>query len=139
VEPIEDAGRSAILQGKRILIVDDDVRNVFALTNALEIRGMDVLFAENGEEGLTVLERHPEVDLVLMDVMMPGMDGYECMGAVRANPATAEIPIVALTAKAMKEDRERCLASGASDYIAKPVEIEALLSLMRLWLWGRSS
>ena len=129
-------GSGTVFRGKRVLIVDDDVRNVFALTNAFEIRGMEVLFAENGQEALDALERHPEVDLVLMDVMMPGMDGYECMVAVRADPAHQELPIIALTAKAMRADRDRCLAAGASDHIAKPIEVDQLLSLMRVWLRG---
>jgi CheY-like chemotaxis protein len=129
-------GSGTVFRGKQVLIVDDDVRNVFALTNAFEIRGMEVLFAENGLEALDVLERRPEVDLVLMDVMMPGMDGYESMAAIRADAVFQELPIIALTAKAMKADRDRCLAAGASDYIAKPVEVDQLLSLMRVWLRG---
>jgi CheY-like chemotaxis protein len=129
-------GADSIFEGKRILVVDDDVRNVFALTNALEVRGMEVLFAENGREAIERLERSPDVDLVLMDVMMPEMDGYETMRAIRKMPALRRLPIIALTAKAMKADREKSIAAGASDYITKPVEIDQMLSLMQVWLYG---
>ena len=125
---------SGVLTGKRVLIVDDDVRNVFALTNVLERQGMTVLFAENGRNGVAVLEQNPDIALVLMDVMMPEMDGYEAMAAIRRIPRFRELPIIALTAKAMKGDREQSIAAGASDYIAKPVDIDQLLSLMRVWI-----
>jgi CheY-like chemotaxis protein len=125
----------AVFQGKRILIVDDDVRNIFALTSAFEGLSMDVLFAENGREGIAMLDANPGTDLVLMDVMMPEMDGYETMRAIRLDERFGRLPIVALTAKAMKGDREQCVAAGASDYITKPVDIEQLLSLMRVWLY----
>jgi hypothetical protein len=118
-----------------VLIVDDDVRNVFALTSALESRGMRVSFAENGREGIEQLDAHPDVDLVLMDIMMPELDGYETTRLVRGEDRWAQLPIIALTAKAMKGDRERCIAAGASDYITKPVDIDQLLSLMRVWLY----
>ncbi len=121
------------LKGKRVLVVDDDVRNVFALTNALEMQGMEVSFAENGREGLAALDADPDVDIVLMDVMMPEMDGYETMGAIRADERFTALPIIALTAKAMRGDREKSLAAGASDYITKPVETDSLLSMMRVW------
>jgi HAMP domain-containing protein/CheY-like chemotaxis protein/signal transduction histidine kinase len=124
-----------IFQNKKILIVDDDVRNAFALTNALEVRGMEVMFAETGMDAIDMLKHHTDVDLVLMDVMMPEMDGYETTRMIRTLPAFRKLPIVALTAKAMKGDREKCIASGASDYISKPVEIDQLLSLMRVWLY----
>jgi CheY-like chemotaxis protein len=124
-----------VLQGRTIMIVDDDVRNVFALTSALEARGMAVRFAENGREAIEQLKDDPEVDLVLMDVMMPEMDGYETTRAVRAMPQFEGLPIIALTAKAMKGDREKSIQSGASDYITKPVDVEQLLSLMRVWLY----
>jgi CheY-like chemotaxis protein len=124
----------AALEGKRVLVVDDDVRNVFALTSALENHGMEVLFAENGRDGIDVLKQHPEVDLVLMDIMMPEMDGYEAIQAIRKMRQFKRLPIIALTAKAMREDREKSIAAGASDYIAKPIEVEQLLSLMRVWL-----
>ena len=118
-----------------MLIVDDDVRNVFALTSALEANGMEVLFAENGREGIEALQSAGDVDLVLMDVMMPEMDGYETTQAIRQLPEFEKLPIIALTAKAMKGDRERSIAAGASDYITKPVDTDQLLSLMRVWLY----
>jgi CheY-like chemotaxis protein len=124
-----------VLRGRRILIVDDDVRNVFALTSVLESSGMDVLYAENGREGLETLRTDPEVDLVLMDIMMPEMDGYEAIQAIRAEEAFQQLPIISLTAKAMKGDREKSIAAGASDYIVKPVDTDQLLSLMRVWLY----
>ena len=126
----------AVLQGKRVLIVDDDVRNVFALTSALEARGMVVRFAENGREAIGSLDADPAVELVLMDVMMPEMDGHETTRALRADERFADLPIISLTAKAMKGDREKSIAAGASDYITKPVDIEQLISLMRVWLYG---
>ncbi|MGI9098411.1 MAG: response regulator [Solirubrobacteraceae bacterium] len=125
-----------VLQDKRVLIVDDDVRNVFALTSALEARGMIVRFAENGREAIESLDADPVVDLVLMDVMMPEMDGHETTRALRADERFTALPIISLTAKAMKGDREKSIAAGASDYITKPVDIEQLISLMRVWLYG---
>jgi len=125
----------AVFAGKRVLIVDDDVRNIFSLTSVLESHGMNVAFAENGRDALTMLENSEEPDLVLMDVMMPEMDGYETTRAIRQNPRFRSLPIIALTAKAMKGDREKCIAAGASDYITKPVDTEQLLSLMRVWLY----
>jgi len=115
--------------------VDDDVRNIFSLTSVLEEHGMDVSFAENGKDALTWLDKAPAVDIILMDVMMPEMDGYETTRAIRERPEWRAIPIIALTAKAMKGDREKCIAAGASDYITKPVDTEQLLSLMRVWLY----
>ena len=125
----------AVFEGKKVLIVDDDVRNVFALTSVFERRGMEVVFAENGREGVEALKSNPDVSLVLMDIMMPEMDGYEATRAVREIPEFQRLPIVALTAKAMKGDREKSIASGASDYITKPVDVDQLLSLMRVWLY----
>jgi signal transduction histidine kinase/CheY-like chemotaxis protein len=124
----------SVFHGKRILIVDDDIRNVFALTSALEMRGMKVLYAENGREGVVKLRENPEVDLVLLDVMMPEMDGYETARSIRTIARFEQLPIISLTAKAMKGDREKCIAAGASDYITKPVDMDQLLSLMRVWL-----
>jgi signal transduction histidine kinase/CheY-like chemotaxis protein len=124
----------SVFHGKRILIVDDDIRNVFALTSALEMRGMKVVYAENGREGIAKLREHPNVDLVLLDVMMPEMDGYETARAIRGMSRFDMLPIISLTAKAMKGDRDKCIAAGASDYITKPVDIDQLLSLMRVWL-----
>jgi HAMP domain-containing protein/CheY-like chemotaxis protein len=125
----------SVLQGRKVLIADDDVRNVFALASVLERHGMEVLFAENGQEALAALEANPEVDLVLMDIMMPELDGYEATRQIRADARFAKLPIISLTAKAMKGDREKSIESGASDYITKPVETDQLLSLMRVWLY----
>jgi HAMP domain-containing protein/signal transduction histidine kinase/CheY-like chemotaxis protein len=124
----------SVFHGKRILIVDDDIRNVFALTSGLEMRGMKVLYAENGREGIARLRENPDVDLILLDVMMPEMDGYETARAIRAMPRFEQLPIISLTAKAMKGDRDKCIDAGASDYITKPVDMDQLLSLMRVWL-----
>ncbi|NUQ74385.1 MAG: response regulator [Polyangiaceae bacterium] len=122
------------LAGKRILIVDDDARNVFAVKSLLEAQRMNVLVAYSGKEGLATLAREPAVDLVLMDVMMPEMDGYEAIRAIRQHGPWVSLPVFAFTAKAMKGDRDRCLEAGASDYIAKPVDTTQLLSLLRVWL-----
>jgi HAMP domain-containing protein/CheY-like chemotaxis protein len=124
-----------VFRGKKILIVDDDVRNVFALTSVLEASGMEVLYAENGAEGIELLRRNPEIDLILMDIMMPELDGYETIRAIREDEQFQQLPIISLTAKAMKGDREKSIASGASDYIPKPVDTDQLLSLMRVWLY----
>jgi len=125
----------AVFAQKHILIVDDDVRNIFSLTSVLEEHGMTVSFAENGRDAVEKLESTPGIDLVLMDVMMPEMDGYETTRAIRERPQFRALPIIALTAKAMKGDREKCIAAGASDYITKPVDTDQLLSLMRVWLY----
>ena len=122
------------LVGRKVLLVDDDARNIFALSSVLERRGMDVLTATTGSEAISLIEAERKIAMVLMDIMMPGMDGYETMQVIRANPAFRRLPIVALTAKAMKGDRERCLEAGASDYLAKPVNTEQLLTALRLWL-----
>jgi signal transduction histidine kinase/CheY-like chemotaxis protein len=142
VEPSDDAARRDReaaeaewgLSGKRVLIVDDDVRNVFALTSALEQHGIDVVYADNGESGLDVLRRDPDIDLVLMDVMMPGMDGYTAMREIRKMPSLRDLPVIALTAKAMPGDRDNSLSAGASDYVTKPVDVDQLLSVFRSWL-----
>ena len=123
-----------LLKGKKILIVDDDVRNVFALTSVLEDHGLNVVFAENGIKGIERLKENPDVALVLMDIMMPEMDGYETTRAIRNMKEFDRLPIIALTAKAMKGDHEKSIASGASEYITKPVDVDQLLSVMRLWL-----
>ncbi|HEX6058261.1 MAG TPA: HAMP domain-containing protein [Gemmatimonadaceae bacterium] len=122
-------------KGKRVLVVDDDVRNIFSLTSVLEDHGMTVAFAENGRDALEKLREQDDVDIVLMDIMMPEMDGYETTKAIREMPKFRQLPIIALTAKAMKGDREKTIAAGASDYITKPVDTEQLLSLMRVWLY----
>src|SRR3989449_11778840 len=122
------------IDGRKVLVVDDDVRNIFAITSMLESNGLDVIYAENGKDGIQALERNPDVDVVLMDVMMPEMDGYETMRAIRRDPAHKALPIIAITAKALKDDREKCIQAGASDYLAKPVEADKLLELIRLWV-----
>jgi CheY-like chemotaxis protein/CHASE3 domain sensor protein len=124
-----------ILAGKKVLIVDDDVRNIFALTGLLEKYSMQVTYAENGKEGIQVLEQNPDTNIILMDVMMPEMDGYETTRQIRQNHKFKSLPIIALTAKAMQGDREKCIEAGASDYITKPVDTEQLLSLLRVWLY----
>ncbi len=122
--------------GKRILLVEDDIRNTFALTNVLESNNLQVSFAENGREAIELLEQDNHYDLILMDIMMPEMDGYEATRIIRSMPGYERIPVIALTAKAMKEDRKRCLEAGASDYISKPIDVEKLLSLLRVWLYA---
>jgi len=122
------------LASKKVMVVDDDVRNIFALSSVLERRGMTVLTAGTGREAISMLESTPDVSIVLMDIMMPEMDGYETMQVIRQNPAFRRLPIIALTAKAMKGDREKCLEAGASEYLAKPVNTEQLLSSLRIWL-----
>jgi signal transduction histidine kinase/response regulator RpfG family c-di-GMP phosphodiesterase/HAMP domain-containing protein len=124
----------APLQGKKVLVIDDDIRNVFALTSTLEQRGMKVVYAENGREGIDRLHQHPNTDLILLDIMMPEMDGYETARAIRAMPRFEDLPIISLTAKAMKGDREKAIEAGASDYITKPVDVDQLVSMMRVWL-----
>jgi hypothetical protein len=124
-----------VFKGKRVLIADDDVRNVFALASILERQGMEVQFAENGNEAIAALQADSSIDLVLMDIMMPELDGYEAMRRIRQDAQFAKLPIISLTAKAMKGDREKSIASGASDYITKPVDTDQLLSLMRVWLY----
>ncbi|WLE96596.1 MAG: response regulator [Candidatus Electrothrix communis] len=125
----------AIFKGKRILLVDDDMRNVFALAKVLGDKGMQTVKAEDGATALAVLEKEDAFDLVLMDIMMPVMDGYEAIKRIRKQPQWKKLPIIALTAKAMKDDRSRCLAAGANDYLTKPVDVERLLALLRLWLY----
>ena len=125
---------NAPLQGRKVLVIDDDIRNVFALTSSLEQRGMKVAYAENGREGIERLHQHPNTDLVLLDIMMPEMDGYETARAIRSMSRFVDLPIISLTAKAMKGDREKAIAAGASDYITKPVDVDQLVSMMRVWL-----
>jgi CheY-like chemotaxis protein len=122
------------LKSKRVLVVDDDVRNIFALSSVLERHGMGVVTAGTGHEAIEKVAADPDIDLVLMDIMMPGMDGYDTMRAIREQPESRSLPIVALTAKAMKGDREKCLEAGASDYLAKPVVTDQLLGMLRQWL-----
>jgi CheY-like chemotaxis protein len=122
------------LVGKKVLVVDDDVRNIFALSSVLERRGMMVLTAGTGREAIELIDSTPDIAIVLMDIMMPEMDGYETMQVIRQNTLLRRLPIIALTAKAMKGDREKCLEAGASEYLAKPVNTEQLLSSLRMWL-----
>ncbi|WP_078124649.1 response regulator [Leptospira alexanderi] len=126
--------RDAVLFQKRIMLVDDDMRNVFALSKILSEKGMDVLKAENGNNALELLSKSENIDMILMDIMMPEMDGYEAMRRIRANLKYKDIVIIALTAKAMNDDRQKCIDAGANDYISKPVDVERLFSLMRVWL-----
>jgi CheY-like chemotaxis protein/HAMP domain-containing protein/putative methionine-R-sulfoxide reductase with GAF domain len=122
------------LTGKKALVVDDDIRNIFALTSILERYEMDVQYAENGHDALRMLNENPDIDVVLMDVMMPEMDGYEATRRIRDNASFEDLPIIAITAKAMKGDREKCINAGASDYVTKPVDSDQLISLLRVWL-----
>jgi CheY-like chemotaxis protein len=117
-----------------VLVVDDDVRNIFALSAVLEDHEMHVVSADNGRDAIRILNEQRDVDVVLMDIMMPEMDGYETMQVIRQNSSFRRLPIIALTAKAMKGDREKCLEAGASEYLAKPVNTEQLLSALRMWL-----
>jgi CheY-like chemotaxis protein len=122
------------LAGAKILIVDDDIRNIYSLTSVLESYDVEVLHAERGKDGILILEQTPGIDIALIDIMMPEMDGYETMQQIRRRQALAELPLIAVTAKAMKGDRQKCLDAGASDYIAKPVDIDLLLALLRVWI-----
>jgi CheY-like chemotaxis protein len=122
------------LAGAKILIVDDDIRNIYSLTSVLESYNVEVLHAERGRDGITILEETPGIDIALIDIMMPEMDGYETMQQIRQRPALADVPLISVTAKAMKGDRQKCLDAGASDYIAKPVDIDLLLALLRVWI-----
>ena len=125
-----DAG----LAGARVMIIDDDVRNIFALTSVLERHQLDVRYAESGQQALDMLAADPHVDLVLTDIMMPNMDGYETIREIRRQEQFRQLPVIALTAKAMKGDRERCIEAGASDYITKPVNLDDLIWMLRAWL-----
>jgi CheY-like chemotaxis protein len=125
----------AVMAGKKVLIVDDDIRNIFAMTSILEPHQMHILSAETGKSAIEVLQENGDLDIVLMDIMMPDMDGYDTMRAIRKLAKFRSLPIIALTAKAMKGDREKCIEAGASDYISKPVDTEQLLAMLRLWLY----
>jgi CheY-like chemotaxis protein len=126
--------KEVIFHSKKILLADDDMRNVFALSKILKERGMEIIKAENGRNALEMLDAHGDIDLVLMDIMMPEMDGYEAMKQIRLQEKFKNLPIIALTAKAMKDDKQKCIDAGANEYIPKPVDVERLLSLMRVWL-----
>jgi CheY-like chemotaxis protein len=123
-----------VLEGKKVLLVDDDIRNIFAMTSVLERFKMQVVSAENGKDAIDLLQDSPDFDIVLMDIMLPTMDGYETIREIRKNEQFVDLPIIAVTAKAMKGDREKCIAAGASDYISKPVDTEQLRSLLAIWL-----
>jgi CheY-like chemotaxis protein len=123
---------STELAGTRLLIVDDDMRNIYSLASVLEANGAEVLAAESGAEGIALLESDPGIDVALIDIMMPEMDGYETMRRIRADPRFSAVPLISVTAKAMKGDRQKCLDAGAADYIAKPVDIDLLLALLRV-------
>jgi CheY-like chemotaxis protein len=126
----------ALFRGKKALVVDDDMRTTFAVSRLLSERGMKTIKADNGEKALRVLEENADVDLVLMDIMMPVMDGYEAMRRIRElDGDIRKVPIIALTAKAMPEDRRKCVEAGASDYMAKPVDPQRLMSMLRVWLY----
>jgi CheY-like chemotaxis protein len=127
--------KDVMFKNKKVLVADDDMRNVFALTQLLEKSHMKVVMANNGQKALEALESYPDIDLVLMDIMMPIMDGYEAMRKIRENPKNTSLPIIAITAKAMKEDRQKCIEAGANDYLSKPVDTEKLFNLMRVWLY----
>jgi CheY-like chemotaxis protein len=133
IERLHEAGE--LLAGKKVLVVDDDIRNIFAMTSLLEPHKMQILPAETGHGAIDALGKNPDVDVVLMDIMMPDMDGYDTMRAIRKLARFRSLPIIALTAKAMKGDREKCIEAGASDYISKPVDPEQLLALLRVWLY----
>jgi len=122
------------LSGQKVLLADDDMRNLFSITALLEEQGIEVITAADGKEALEKLEQHRDIRLVLMDIMMPEMDGYEAMRRIRADIRYKQLPVIALTAKAMAGDREKCIAAGASDYIAKPIDSSKLLSLIRVWM-----
>ncbi|WP_457105336.1 HAMP domain-containing protein [Methylobacterium sp. P5_C11] len=128
---------AASLQGCRVILVDDDLRNIFSLTSALEQYGLEVLFAENGQDGIALLKANPNIDAMLIDIMMPGMDGYETMRTIRAQSTFRSLPLIAVTAKAMKGDREKCLEAGATDYVSKPIDMDQLLAVLRVQLARR--
>ena len=129
-----DGETRAALAGRRVLVVDDDVRSAFALSSVLEAAGLDVVYADNGQTGIDMLTADPTIDVVLMDVMMPGKDGYETIRAIRADPDLRDRPVIAVTAKALDDDRGKCFEAGASDYVPKPVDAGKLLGLILRWI-----
>jgi CheY-like chemotaxis protein len=131
---LADEPDTADLVGAKVLIVDDDIRNIYSLTSVLETYQIQVLHAERGRDGIEILQEVPDIDVALIDIMMPEMDGYETMQEIRKIPELEHLPLISVTAKAMKGDRQKCLEAGASDYIAKPVDIDLLLALLRVWV-----
>jgi CheY-like chemotaxis protein len=125
------------VRGKKVLIVDDDIRNAFAITSILELYGLTIVHATDGRQGIEMLQAADDIDIVLLDVMMPELDGYATVGAIREIPGLADLPVIAVTARAMQGDRDKSLAAGASDYVTKPVDTEELLSCMERWLTPR--
>ena len=119
--------------GRKVVVIDDDIRNIFSLTSALEEHGVELHYAESGRSGIEILQRLPDADAVLVDIMMPGMDGYQTIQEIRSMPTFNNLPVIAVTAKAMKGDRQKCIEAGASDYVAKPVDIDQLVSVLRVW------
>jgi CheY-like chemotaxis protein len=124
-----------LLIGKVVLVVDDDVRNIYSMTNILESEGLQIITAFDGLDALEKLKENPQIEIVLMDIMMPNMNGYEAIAEIRKNPALYKLPIIAVTAKAMNGDREKSMEAGASDYMTKPIQADQLISLMRVWLY----
>jgi CheY-like chemotaxis protein len=124
-----------VLQGRTVLLTDDDLRNTFALSKLLKAHGMEIVIADNGQMALDKLKENPAIELVIMDIMMPIMDGYQAMHAIRAQYEYKDLPIITLTARAMPEEQEKCMEAGANDYLTKPVDIERLLTLLRVWLF----
>jgi CheY-like chemotaxis protein len=122
-----------LLAGRKVVVIDDDIRNIFSLTSALEEHGVELHYAESGRSGIEILQRLPDADAVLVDIMMPGMDGYQTIQEIRSMPTFNNLPVIAVTAKAMKGDRQKCIEAGASDYVAKPVDIDQLVSVLRVW------
>jgi tubulin-specific chaperone A len=127
--------KEEILSDKKVLVVDDDMRNVFSLKKVLESKGMKILIGKTGKEGLEALDKNPDIDLVLMDIMMPEMDGYEATRNIRKQKKFKDLPVIALTAKAMRGDRFKCIEAGACDYLAKPIDMDRLFSMLRVWLY----
>jgi CheY-like chemotaxis protein len=127
------------LEGRTVLLTDDDLRNTFALSKLLKSHGMNVVIADNGQMALEKLETDTSIELVIMDIMMPVMDGYQTMHRIRAQEKYADLPIIALTARAMPEEQEKCMEAGANDYLTKPVDVERLLSLLRVWMFQREA
>jgi CheY-like chemotaxis protein len=139
VRPVSAADNHAALRGKKVLIVDDDLRNAFAITSILELYGLTIVHASDGRQGIEMLEAAGDIDIVLLDVMMPELDGHATVGAIREIPGLADLPVIAVTAHAMQGDRDKSLAAGASDYVTKPVDTEELLSCMERWLGSASA